>query len=120
MEMNFLRKEWIAVALAQAKKKILGEDFVSILELNQFSKFLQTEFNNKKLNIIITRDLPNSEGFEIKDGIIVVPRTWNICLLSEDYQSILSNEQLFIDFFIAFENKKIERLKESKRKKLSI
>ncbi len=120
METNFLRKEWIAVALANAKRVIFREDFVSISELQQFSEFLQCSFNNSNLDIVITHDLPNSEGFIIQNDIVIVPKNWNIYMLPDEVKSVLLNENLFIKFFIDFENEKIERLNAAKQKKLKL
>lgn len=41
----------------RAKTKIFHEQFVTISELNQFDSFLQQEFNNRNLDIIITSTL---------------------------------------------------------------
>lgn len=117
---NFLKKEWVAAALAQAKIELLGKSSVTVFELQQYSEFLQNEFNSKNLDIVITNELPNSNGFSIKDGIVVIPPYWDLYMLSDEVQQILFDSNLFISFFIELENKKIERLKDSKRKKLSI
>lgn len=113
---QFLRKEWIAVALSNAKNEILGEDVVTISELQQFSQFLQKYFNNEKLDIVIPFGLPDSDGFKVNNGIIVVPKSWNLSVLPDEIQKILFDSDLFIDFFIELENKKIGRLKGAKGK----
>lgn len=122
MEVKFLRKEWVAVALAHAKKEILGEDVITISELQQFSQFLQKYFNNEKLDIVIPFGLPDSNGFKADNGIIVVPKNWNLLMLSDEIQKILFDSDLFINFFIELENKKLDILTgaKGKRKKLVI
>lgn len=113
---QFLRSEWVAVALAHAKKEILGEDVITISELQQFSQFLQKYFNNEKLDIVIPFGLPDSDGFKADNGIIVVPKSWDLLMLSDEIQKILFDSDLFINFFIELENKKLERLKNFKGK----
>lgn len=119
---QFLRSEWIAVALLNAKKEILGEDVITVSELQQFLQFLQRYFNNEKLDIIIPCGLPDSDGFKVGNGIIVVPKHWDLLMLSDEFQQILFDSSLFISFFTEFENRKIERLKNFKgnAKKLTI
>ncbi|MCI8778758.1 MAG: hypothetical protein HFI87_06385 [Bacilli bacterium] len=119
---QFLRKEWIAVALSNAKNEILGEDVVTISELQQFSQFLQKYFNNEKLDIVIPFGLPDSDGFKVNNGIIVVPKSWNLSVLPDEIQKILFDSDLLIDFFIELENKKLDILTgaKGKRKKLVI
>lgn len=119
---QFLRKEWIAVALSNAKNEILGEDVFTISELQQFSQFLQKYFNNEKLDIVIPFGLPDSDGFKVNNGIIVVPKSWNLSVLPDEIQKILFDSDLFIDFFIELENKKLDILTgaKGKRKKLVI
>ncbi len=114
MGTQFLRKEWIAVALASAKEEILGENFISVSELQRFSQFLQQKFNEEKIDAVVTSGLPDSQGFEIRNGIISVSRSWDIYMLSSDMQSILLDKQLFIDFFIALETEKINMLQNYK------
>lgn len=113
---QFLRKELVALALSNAKNEILGEDVVTMSELQQFSQFLQKYFNNNKLDITITFGLPDSDVFKVNNGIIVVSKSWNLLVLPDEIQKILFDSDLFIDFFIELENKKIERLKGSKGK----
>ena len=107
MEKKFLRREWIAAALAGAKSKIFGEYFITISELQQFSEFVQREFEKRKLDITIY-GLIDNEDFVIKDGIIIVPESWDICMLSNNYKSILSDENLLINFFAELKNKKVD------------
>ena len=141
MGTQFLRKEWIAVALASAKEEILGENFISVSdnfdlqnksqvtllvtnEKNKSEYQLQilkegeeetlTTFNEEKIDAVVTSGLPDSQGFEIRNGIISVSRSWDIYMLSSDMQSILLDKQLFIDFFIALETEKINMLQNYK------
>lgn len=116
MDVNFLRKEWIAIALSNAKKEILDEDVVTISELQQFSQFLQNYFNNEKLDITIPFGLPDSDGFKVENGIIVVSKSWDLFMLPEDIQQILFDSNLFVNFFIELENKKIKKLTNFKGK----
>lgn len=113
---QFLRNEWVALALLNAKKEILGEDVVTISELQQFSQFLQKYFNNEKLDIVIPFGLPDSNGFKVDNGIIIIPKSWNLLMLPDDFQKTLFDSSLFINFFTELENKKLERLKKFKGK----
>lgn len=113
---QFLRNEWVALALLNAKKEILGEDVVTISELQQFSQFLQKYFNNEKLDIVIPFGLPDSNGFKVDNGIIIIPKSWNLLMLPDDFQKPLFDSSLFINFFTELENKRLEKLQNAKGK----
>ena len=46
METIFIGEEYVALSLIKIKNQFLGENFITISELNQFEHFLQQEFNN--------------------------------------------------------------------------
>lgn len=113
MNTRFLSKEYIAVALISSKNKIFHENFITMSELNQFEQFLQKEFDNNNLNIVITSDLLDSKSFNMSDGVITMSSncSFNMHLLPIEILNILSDTNLIIDFFMKLEQEKIENLK---------
>ncbi len=63
MKTFFLGKEYVALSLIKAKDQFFRERFITISELNQFDHFLQQEFNNRNIDIIITSNTLSSEDF---------------------------------------------------------
>ena len=53
MDMFFLSNDDIAIALIEAKYKILGENFITPTELSQFTTFIQHKFDENGLDVII-------------------------------------------------------------------
>lgn len=112
MKTFFLGKEYVALALIEAKNKIFHESFITISELEQFSYFLQQEFNKRELDIVITSNTPNIEDFNIIGEVIMVSNNcgFNLGILPMNVLSILYDTNLIADFFIQVEKEKLEIL----------
>lgn len=108
----FLSKEYIAIALIKAKQKFFNEGFITFLELSQFSSFLQQEFNNRDLNVVITSNNLDIENFNIVNEVIIPSRMccFNLYLLPINISTILIDENLLLNFFTNFNNEKLKTL----------
>lgn len=117
METIFIGEEYVALSLIKIKNQFLGENFITISELNQFEHFLQQEFNNNFLNILITSNGLNNEDFTIMGEVIMISNTCslNIDLLPITVLKILYNSDLIINFLQQLENEKIEKLEIKKK-----
>lgn len=117
METIFIGEEYVALSLIKIKNQFLGENFITISELNQFEHFLQQEFNNNFLNVLITSNGLNNEDFTIMGEVIMISNTCslNIDLLPITVLKILYNSDLIINFLQQLENEKIEKLEIKKK-----
>lgn len=117
METIFIGEEYVALSLIKIKNQFLGENFITISELNQFEHFLQQEFNNSFLNVLITLNGLNNEDFTIMEEVIMISNTCslNIDLLPITVLKILYNSDLIINFLQQLENEKIEKLEIKKK-----
>lgn len=117
METIFIEEEYVALSLIKIKNQFLGENFITISELNQFEHFLQQEFNNNFLNVLITSNGLNNEDFTIMGEVIMISNTCslNIDLLPITVLKILYNSDLIINFLQQLENEKIEKLEIKKK-----
>ena len=108
----FLPKEYVALALIEAKFRFFNENFATTIELNQFTEFMQRKFNERKLGIVIKHDL-RLEDFNIKNGIVTITDRccFNLKRLSNEILNILTDETLILEFFVNIETKKLEILK---------
>lgn len=115
-----LSKEYVALALIQAKTLIFSENFATTSELNQFTIFMQREFNKQKLCISFaySRDL---EDFNIKGGIVTAKEKCYYSLndISDTIKNILTDKKLLLNFFMEVEKKRLERI-ENFQTKISI
>ncbi len=114
MRTFFLDKEYVALSLIRAKYQIFRENFITISELEQYQHFLQQEFNNRDLNIIITSDTLTTENFNIIGEIIITSNNCGLNLLPINVLSILYDTNLVTDFFIKLEKEKLETLKRTR------
>lgn len=116
MSTIFLGKEYIALSLIKAKDQFFHEHFITISELNQFDHFLQQEFNNRDLNIVITSNTLSSEDFKIMGEIIMPSNTccFNLDMLPINVLTVLYDSNLIVDFLTQLENKKLETLERKK------
>ena len=117
METIFIGEEYVALSLIKIKNQFLGENFITISELNQFEHFLQQEFNNNFLNVLITSNGLNNEDFTIMGEVIMISNicSLNIDLLPITVLKILYNSDLIINFLQQLENEKIEKLEIKKK-----
>lgn len=112
MKTFFLGKEYVALSLIKAKDQFFRERFITISELNQFDHFLQQEFNNRNLDIVITSNTLSSEDFNIMGEVIMTSNTccFNLDLLPIYVLTVLYDSNLIVDFLTQLENEKLEIL----------
>ena len=105
-----LSKKYLATALIRGKYKIFNENFITISELNQFDHFMQKEFNNRNLGIVITSDSLNKEDFIIIDGIVIPSEKccYDVNRLPYEILNILTDDNLIAKFFMELEQKRIK------------
>ena len=117
MKTIFIGEEYVALSLIKIKNQFLDENFITISELNQFEHFLQQEFNNNFLNVLITSNGLNDEDFTIMGEVIMISNTCslNIDLLPITVLKILYNSDLIINFLQQLENEKKEKLEIKKK-----
>lgn len=112
MKTFFLGKEYVALSLIKAKDQFFRERFITISELNQFDHFLQQEFNNRNIDIIITSNTLSSEDFNIMGEVIMTSNTccFNLDLLPINVLTVLYDSNLIVDFLTQLENEKLKIL----------
>ncbi len=122
MQTYFLGREYVALSLIKAKHQIFHENFITTSELNQYIHFLQSEFNNQGLDIIITSNPLSRTDFIQIDDVIMTSNTCslNLNLLRVNILTILYDSKLILDFFIKLENEKLEILEKSKNEDLKL
>lgn len=112
MSNPFLSKEYVALALIKAKFQIFDESFATTSELNQFTLFMQQEFNERELGVVITHEL-GIEDFNVKGGVVTTTDSccFDLDRLPDEILSILTDESLIINFFVKIETRRLEILK---------
>ena len=108
----FLLQEYVALALIKGKESIFGESFVTTSELNQFSYYVQKEFDKRDLNVVISTGNLNREDFDTINGIIVLKNkcSYNLSTIPVDIFKVLTDRNLIVNFFKQLEEEKISRL----------
>lgn len=122
MKTTFMSREYIALALIKAKYQFLRENFITMSELNQFNHFLQMEFNDRELDVIINSDTLKKENFNIMGNVIMESNTCYLDLdfLPETLLNILYDNDLISSFLLNLENEKINNLEKSKSMLLNL
>ena len=117
METIFLLKEYAALSLIKSKNYFFCENFITISELNQFVHFLQQEFNNRNLNVVITSNTLSIDDFTVMGEVIMVSNNccFNLDLLPIDVSKILYDSNLIGNFLQHLENEKLETLEIKKK-----
>lgn len=112
MRAVFLPQEYVALALIKGKENIFGESFITTSELNQFSYYLQKEFNKRNLNVVIFTGSFNKEDFDVIDGIIVLKNkcSYNLNTIPVDIFKLLTDRNLVVNFFKQLEEEKMSKL----------
>ncbi len=107
----FLSNDYVVLALIKAKYQIFYENFVTTTELNQFTVFMQQEFNAREFGVVIISEL-SRENFNVKNDIITVTDECCIDLdiLPDKLMDVLTNESLILEFFIKIETRRLEIL----------
>lgn len=85
-------------------------------ELNEFDHFLQKEFNDRDLGIIITSDILKKENFNIMGNVIMESNSCYLDLnfLSDTLLNILYDNDLISNFLLNLESEKIANLEKAK------
>ncbi len=112
MSTIFLSQEYVALVLIKGKENIFSENFITISELNQFSYYMQKEFNKNEVNVVISTGKFNREDFNIINGIITIKEEniYNLNTVPVDIYKILTDKNLIINFFKQLEGEKITKL----------
>lgn len=112
MSTIFLSQEYVALVLIKEKEAIFCENFITTSELNQFSYYMQKEFNKNGLNVVISTGKFNREDFNLVNGIIMINNecSYNLNTVPVDIFKVLTDKELIIKFFKQLEEEKITKL----------
>lgn len=118
MRGKFLSKEYLALALIEAKNNFFHENFVTTSELNQFENFIQQQFTNQKLDIIVYSNNLSKEDFNVVNGVIMLSDNcaYNLDMLSREIYNILTDVNLIVEFFMTLESEKLNKLENIQQK----
>lgn len=114
MNITFLPQEYVALVLIEAKEKMFVESFVTTSELNQFSHYMQKEFNKNGVNTIISTGKFNKDNFDILNGIIIMKDKcdYNLDIIPVNILEVLTDNKLIINFLKQLEEEKVTKLNE--------
>lgn len=114
MNITFLPQEYVALVLIKAKEEIFVESFATTSEINQFSYYIQKEFNKKGVNTIISTGNFNKEDFDIVNDIVIIKNScaYDLDIIPVDILNILTDNKLIINFLKQLEKEKITKLNE--------
>ena len=120
--MKYKSRDYVALALIMAKRQVLYENFITIEELNEFERYLQNIFNEKGLNILVLFNTLNKNDFIIYNDVILKSDDCSINFSDAPIEliSIFYDKNLFIDFYIRFEENKLANLNELKEENIKI
>lgn len=112
MSTIFLSQEYVALVLIKEKEAIFCENFITTSELNQFSYYMQKEFNKNGLNVVIFTGNLSREDFNLVNGIIMINNecSYNLNTVPVDIFKVLTDKELIIKFFKQLEEEKITKL----------
>ena len=112
MSTIFLSQEYIALVLIKEKEAIFCENFITTSELNQFSYYMQKEFNKNGLNVVIFTGNLSREDFNLVNRIIMINNecSYNLNTVPVDIFKVLTDKELIIKFFKQLEEEKITKL----------
>lgn len=118
MRGKILSKEYLALALIEAKNNLFHENFATIAELNQFENFIQQQFTNQKLDIIVYSNNLSKEDFSVVNGVIMLSNNcaYNLDMLSREIYNILTDVNLIVEFFMTLEREKLNKLENIQQK----
>ena len=120
--MKYISRDYVALALIMAKRQVLYENFITIEELNEFERYLQNIFNEKGLNILVLFNSLNKNDFIIYNDVILKSDDCSINFSDAPIEliSIFYDTNLFIDFYIRFEENILSNLHELKEENIKI
>lgn len=106
----------MTLLLIKSKNHFFQESFITVSELNRFDRFLQQEFNNRNLDVVITSNTLNSEGFNIMGEVIMTSDAccFNLDMLPVNILTVLYDSNLIVGFLMQFESGKLETLERKK------
>ncbi len=120
MKTYFLEKSHIITCLISIKKELLGEEFVTIKELNYISNKIQKRFNQESIPVIII-DTINYNYFNITSNVI----TNKVSFEENEYRyksipslailNILYDKSFILDLLLTLEEEKLNNLKSQKQ-----
>ena len=118
MRGKILSKEYLALALIEAKNNLFHENFATTAELNQFENFIQQQFTNQKLDIIVYSNNLSKEDFNVVNGVIMLSDNcaYNLDMLSREIYNILTDVNLIVEFFMTLESEKLNKLENIQQK----
>ena len=118
MRGKILSKEYLALALIEAKNNLFHENFATTAELNQFENFIQQQFTNQKLDIIVYSNNLSKEDFNVVNGVIMLSNNcaYNLDMLSREIYNILTDVNLIVEFFMTLESEKLNKLENIQQK----
>lgn len=122
MKTTFLGREYIILALINAKKLIFNENFTTLTEISQFCYYLQTEIRRQNLDIIITSYYPSLPDFNVT-GECVIPTSECCYDLNRAPLSILKifyDLDFFTKFFLELEQERHETLTKAQNNNLKL
>lgn len=120
--MKYISRDYVALALIMAKRQVLYENYITIEELNEFERYLQNIFNEKGLNILVLFNSLNKNDFIIYNDVILKSEDCSINFSDAPIELIyiFYDTNLFIDFYIRFEENKLANLHELKEENIKI
>ena len=120
--MKYISRDYVALALIMAKRQVLYENFITIEELNEFERYLQNIFNEKGLNILVLFNSLNKNDFIVCNDVILKSDDCSINFSDAPIEliSIFYDTNLFIDFYIKFEENRLTNLNELKEENIKI
>lgn len=120
--MKYISRDYVALALIMAKRQVLYENYITIEELNEFERYLQNIFNEKGLNILVLFNSLNKNDFIVCNDVILKSDDCSINFSDApiEFISIFYDKNLFIDFYIRFEENKLANLNELKEENIKI
>ena len=120
--MKYISRDYVALALIMAKRQVLYENFITIEELNEFERYLQNIFNEKGLNILVLFNSLNKNDFIVCNDVILKSDDCSINFSDAPIEliSIFYDTNLFIDFYIRFEENILSNLHELKEENIKI
>lgn len=120
--MKYISRDYVALALIMAKRQVLYENYITIDELNEFERYLQNIFNEKGLNILVLFNSLNKNDFIVCNDVILKSDDCSINFSDAPIEliSIFYDTNLFIDFYIRFEENKLANLNELKEENIKI
>ena len=120
--MKYISRDYVALALIMAKRQVLYENYITIEELNEFERYLQNIFNEKGLNILVLFNSLNKNDFIVCNDVILKSDDCSINFSDAPIELIyiFYDTNLFIDFYIRFEENKLANLHELKEENIKI